>query len=146
MSSLSSSVPSMTLLHNLSPALLPKQPSHLLSARTPCPCPQLLALFIWAECFSVVQSASPWHIRQCCILPARPAHSASSTNASSTTTVSLPGRCSAAGFRIQRALGGANGRVAGGNECTWRRERILGGLIRGGLGFWLRAVPGTGSS
>lgn len=105
--------------YDLLPALLPKQPSHLLSARTPCPCPQLLPFFLWAEGFAVAQSASPWHIRQRCIFPARPAHSASSTtstaSASSTTAVSLPGRCGDAGIRVQRALGGTDGGVAGGN-------------------------------
>ena len=143
-------VPSKTLIHNRSPALLPEQPSHLLSTGTPCPSSQLLALFLGAERFPVAQSASPWHIRQRCILPARAAHSASSvtdvTSAPSTSTTTLPGGRRDAGIGVQRALGGADGGVAGGDKCTWRREGVLGGLTGVRLRFWLRVVPGTGSS
>lgn len=123
------------------PALLPKQPSHLLSPRAPCPRPQVLALLLWAESFSVAQSAGPGHICQCSVLPAGTANSAAPA-----TIVPLPSGCSSTGIRVQRALRRADGGVAWGDKWTWRGERVLGGLMRGSLGFWFRVVPGTGSS
>lgn len=136
-----------TLIPILLPALLPKQASNLLPARTPRPCPQLLVFFLWAESFPVVQSASTRHIRQCCVLTARSSHSVSSntrTTITFSTTLATGGR--SVGFRVQWALWGTDGGVTRRNKCTWRWERILGGLIRGQLGFWLRVIPGTESS
>lgn len=135
-----------TLIPILLPALLPKQASNLLPARTPRPCPQLLVLFLWAESFPVAQSASTRYIRQCCVLTARSSQSVSSTTRTTITfSTTLPNGCSAVGFRVHWALWGTDG-GAGGNKCTWRWERILGGLIRGQLGFWLRVIPGTETS
>lgn len=136
-----------TLIPIILPALLPKQPSNLLPARTPRPCPQLLALFLWAESFPGAQSASTRYIRQCCVLTATLSQSVSSTKCTTITfSTTLPNGCCAVEFRVHWALWGADGWTAGGNKCTWRWERILGGLIRGELGFWLRVIPGTETS
>lgn len=135
------------LIPILLPALLPKQASNLLPARTPRPCPQLLVLFLWAESFPVAQSASTRYIRQCCVLTARSSQSVSSTTRTIITfSTTLPNGCSAVGFRVHWALWGTDGGAAGGNKYTWRWERILGGLIRGQVGFWLRVIPGTETS
>lgn len=136
---------SIKLLSGVLPALLTEQPRHLLPARAPCARPELLPLLLRAEGLAVAQPAGPRHVRQCRVLPARAAHSAA-------TVVTVPrarpvprGR-GAAGIRIQRALGGADGGVAGGNERTWGRKGVLGGLVRGSRGLWLGVIPGTESS